>query len=64
MNGLALREHVGMLLVARLSRREPLQGCAVLGGLHCYADCDFRLRVAFMLIVDFNVQRGAVWFGP
>lgn len=60
MNGLALREHVRMLLVARLRRCKPLQGGALLCSCHIDAQRDLKI----IAMRRFYSQRAAVRFYP
>lgn len=60
MDCLALREHIGKLLVAGLCRREPLQSSALLRRLHTNANGELRLCRSRVLAFQVDCQRRAV----
>lgn len=62
MDCLALREHVGMLLVARLRWSEPLQGSTVFGGLNANAQFDTGSRWVDLSFGQMDGKRAAVRF--
>ena len=57
-DGLTLGEGVGMLLVAGLSGRKPLDSRAVFGCL--YVNVNGQLVILAMLVLDFDCQGCAV----
>lgn len=56
MDGLTLREHIGMLLVARLGWSKPLKSCAVFRCRHVNA----QLEVVAVSLWHSNGERTAV----
>lgn len=64
MNGLALRKHIRVLLVARLSGSEPLEGRAAFSGLNLDTEYDLVRGVTFVLVLQVDGQWRAIWLQP